>query len=99
MALRLYTTGNCATIEDSRCRVAAESAAQAAELYIQAILDDEISVDMDELEDFGEVEVQADSEEMPTEPGVIPWSREPVAIFQLDQIEAWKRARGSAMEP
>jgi|TARA_R110000850_G_scaffold97018_1_gene202700 hypothetical protein len=97
--MKLFKVGNRETIEDSQWRVAADSPAQAAELYVEAMFDEEISVDEGEIEDLGKIEVQANSAEMPSEPGVIQWSDDPITTFQLEDIEAWNKARHSDMEP
>lgn len=66
--MQLFMVGHHDTVEDSFWRVAAESPEQAAQLYIQAMIDEEISVDEEELADLGELEVQTLIPEMPAAP-------------------------------
>ncbi|ETX13328.1 hypothetical protein OCH239_10825 [Roseivivax halodurans JCM 10272] len=97
--MKLYMVGHRETVDDSHWRVAAESPKQAAELYVQAMLDQAISVDEGEFEDIGEIEVKEEYEVMPTEPGVIQWSDETIETFDLEEFEAWNKIYGSGMEP
>lgn len=96
--MQLFMVGHHDTVEDSFWRVAAESPEQAAQLYIQAMIDEEISVDEEELADLGELEVQTLIPEMPAAPGVIQWCHRRTRIA-LEDIDAWQPYRGDTMEP
>lgn len=49
--MKVYTVRSDATTEDSEYRVAAESHAQAAEIYVNAAFDEQILVDLEEISD------------------------------------------------
>ncbi|MBW3243256.1 hypothetical protein KUV57_11165 [Epibacterium sp. DP7N7-1] len=97
--MKMYMVGNRDTIEDSQWRVAAESPDQAVEIYLKAMLEEEISVDADEFEELGKIEVQAENASLPREPGIIQWECGELFSIQLDEIDAWNEARGVGVEP
>lgn len=97
--MKLYMVGNRETVEDSQWRVAAESPDQAAELYIKALFEEEISVDADELEELGKIEIQEETASLPDQPGVIQWEGGELIDVPLGEIDAWNNARGTQWEP
>lgn len=74
------------SVENSSFLVNAESHEDAAEIYVRAVLAEDISVDEGEMEDAGRVRVIAHGETM--ERGIVPWDGEDREVA-LDGLVAW----------
>lgn len=76
------------TIEDSSWVVYAATAEEAAELYVRAVLDEEISVDEEEMADCGEVKLDC-FPPVPDTPGIVDWAQFSSRTISLSSISAW----------
>lgn len=74
------------SVENSSFLVNAESHEEAADIYVRAVLEEQISVDGGEMEDAGRVRVIAHGETM--ERGIVPWDGEDREVA-LDSLTAW----------
>lgn len=88
MKLCHYLVSTPGTIEDSSWVIYAKTAAEAAELYVRAVLDEVISVDPEEMEDCGEVKIEA-FPPVPETPGIVDWGDVQTSTIPLSSIEAW----------
>lgn len=98
MKLRHFLVSTPGTIEDSSWVIYAKTAAEAAELYVRAVLDEVISVDPEEMEDYGEVKIEA-FPPAPEAPGIVDWGDVVRSMIPLSSIEAWVSRDDANEEP
>lgn len=80
--------------EDSSYPVRADDAAEAADLYVQACLREDLVIfDADDLEEAGEVSVLSllqDDVLSSGQKGVIPYDQPEVSEIKLSEIKSWR---------
>jgi len=91
MSLNLYDVEGPNTEENTSWCVYADSPVQAAEFYCQAILDEEISVDVEDLHSGGHLLVRKLGLPEPR-PGIVKWhsADDEKTTIPLVEIEVWQ---------
>lgn len=84
--------------EDTSWFVDASSPEAAAELYVSAALDERISVDLEEMEDEGELRVWQ-LPDISSDPGILDWMGLKEKRLPLESIEIWRTHPGDAGHP
>jgi len=98
MTLKHFQVSAPDTIEDSSWVIYAETPEMAAELYVRAVLDEEISVDPEDMEDCGKLEIECFPAPL-TSPGIVDWAQVTKLKMDLSSVSAWLNHINAEQDP